>query len=125
MSDAKVLIVEDEAIIALDLKLRLELEGIAVTSIVMNGEKVEESLLRDKPDFIVLDIFLAGRMTGIDVARLVNERYHIPFAFTTGNSDQQTTEAAKKQKPAAYFLKPVHQDDLVNVIRASITPMFD
>ncbi len=120
MEQTSILIVEDEAIIALDLKIGLERRGMRVTDIVLRGELVEESISKERPDFIVLDIYLAGVMSGIDVARLINEKYRIPFVFTTGNSDSLTCEAALSERPAGYFLKPVNQDDVINSIIAHL-----
>ena len=112
MSNEKILIVEDERIIALDLQRRLENFGYIITTIVSNGKNAIESVESDPPDIILMDIMLSGDIDGIDTAEIVKERYEIPVIFLTAYSDEQTLERAKQVEPIGYILKPFKEKEL-------------
>ncbi len=80
---AKILIVEDEAIIAMEIESQLQSLGFDVTSIVNTGENATEKAEMDNPDLILMDIRIKGEMDGIDTAEEVQNRYGIPVIFST------------------------------------------
>lgn len=102
----KILIVEDELIIAQDMIDILEKMGYEVMENAMDAEETFEILSKDTPDLILLDINLSGGRDGIDIAKEINEKYKIPFIFTTSYTDGLTIERAKEVKPLNYLVKP-------------------
>ncbi|HMK66835.1 MAG TPA: response regulator, partial [Thermodesulfobacteriota bacterium] len=75
---ARILIVEDEVLIGLDLKIRLSNWGYTVTDQVLSAEKALESIEKTQPDLILMDINLRGKMDGIEAAAIIRERWEIP-----------------------------------------------
>ncbi|MCK5674850.1 MAG: response regulator, partial [Spirochaetales bacterium] len=83
-----IFLIEDEAIVALDLKNNLEQLGYTVLGSAPSGEKALEVLQNIKPDLIILDIKLQGSLDGIDTAAILNKQYGIPFIILTAYSDE-------------------------------------
>jgi PAS domain S-box-containing protein len=112
MGKAKILIVEDEAIIAMELESQLQSLGYEVTSIVDTGEKAIEKTEIDNPDLILMDIRIKGEMDGIDTAEVIRSKFRIPVIFSTAYLDQEKIERAKITMPFGYVLKPIQERDL-------------
>lgn len=113
MEQKTVMIVEDEVIVGMDLKNKVEKLGYLVDSeIIRYGEKVLEAAKNVKPDLILMDIRLKGEMDGTQAASLVQEELGLPVIFLTAYSDQATLSRAKAAEPYAYLKKPVRGDDL-------------
>jgi len=112
----KLLLVEDEAIVAKYLKMELELEGYLVLDFTPTGEAAVEKAGLDKPDVVLMDIKLAGEMDGVAAAEIITREYGIPIIFMTSYSKLEITKRAKEMKPAGYFNKPVSAEDLKPVI---------
>ena len=108
----KILILEDQLIIARDLKGILQSLGYAVVGMVTSVKKAEEILRQQPVDLILLDIIVQGDEDGIDLAQKIREQYHIPFIFITSHSDPNTLERAKNSEPYGYLLKPFEDDDV-------------
>lgn len=123
MEPIKVLIVEDDMIIAADLSLNLSQRGYEVLGIISRGEQVLESVEADMPDLILMDINLKGEWDGIDTAGHVQATYDIPFIFLTANSDTETFARAKALKPFAFLIKPYQPDDLERAMELAISHM--
>ena len=87
-SKAKVMIVEDEVIIASDLKVQLEGLGYEVTIAVTTGEEAIKFAESDPPDLVLMDIILSGKMDGIDTADVIRSQYNIPVVFITAPTSQ-------------------------------------
>ena len=102
----KILIVEDEFIIAQDLKMILEKLHYQVTGIALSESEAMQCLRQSRPDLVLLDIQLQGEKTGIDIARMLNRRYQIPFVFISSFSDERTISLVKETNPLGYILKP-------------------
>ncbi len=111
-----ILIVEDESVVALDLKKNLERIGYSVIATVSSGAGVLEKLQLEKPDLIILDIKLRGKLDGIEIAGIINIQYGIPFIFLSAYSDERIIERAKCVEPYGYIIKPFG----INNLRASI-----
>ena len=116
MNNAKVLIVEDELIIASDLQNILKNLGYEVTHVAMDGEEAIESVKRSRPDIILMDIVLGGEMDGIEAANYIRENFHVPVIFLTSHSDEKTLQRAKFSEPYGYILKPIHRNELNSTI---------
>ncbi|MBT4089321.1 MAG: response regulator, partial [Deltaproteobacteria bacterium] len=95
MEKAKILIVEDEAIIAMEMESQIQGLGYEVTSIVDTGEKAISKAESDKPDLIIMDIRIKGEMDGIDAAEVIRKRFGIPVVFSTAYLDEERIERAK------------------------------
>jgi diguanylate cyclase (GGDEF)-like protein/PAS domain S-box-containing protein len=108
----RVLIVEDERIIAFDLQRRLESFGFAVAGSVATGAAALEFCSRDRPDLVLMDIMLEGDLDGIETARLILERYQVSSVFLTAYSDTATLDRAKAAQPLAYIIKPFKEREL-------------
>lgn len=112
----KIIIVEDEALIAIEIKSSLELLGHQVVGHAMNGDKALDLFKTTNADLVLLDISIKGTLNGIDLAKVIREHYHIPFIFLTSFSDAATLNAAKQTMPYGYIVKPFNEHDLkVNI----------
>ncbi|MGV7108090.1 LytR/AlgR family response regulator transcription factor [Flavobacterium sp. U410] len=117
----KILIVEDELIIAEDIKSILQEQGYHVIGIAMDYKEALRILnQKEKPDLILLDVNLNDNKNGIDLAYYINEHYKIPFIFATSYSDSQTLEKAKETKPVSYLVKPFKKEQLLSTIEISM-----
>jgi PAS domain S-box-containing protein len=108
----KILIVEDEAIIAIDLKSCLEQLGYTVLAHVDSAEKALKLAEQDPPDLVLMDIVLKGRMDGIEAGDIIRSRWGIPVVFCTAYADQERLERAKLVRPFGYILKPFQDNDV-------------
>src|SRR5690349_11606983 len=108
----KVLIVEDEYIVAKDLQLILEQAGYTVNGIASSVIEAEENLRKHKPDLVLLDIRLEGALTGIDLAKKLRSE-NIAFVYLSANSNQPILEEAKKTEPYGFLIKPFRKKDLL------------
>jgi len=116
MRNEKILIVEDERIIALDLKKRLERFGFNSPEIVSNGEDALEAAESMHPDIILMDIMLGGPIDGIEAAKSIKETLSIPVIFLTAYSNENTLDRAKEAEPYGYILKPFKERELYTTI---------
>jgi DNA-binding LytR/AlgR family response regulator len=119
----RILLVEDEGIIAADMENMLEKMGYEVLETAMDYEEAVERLEEETPDLILLDVNLGGRKDGIDLAKVINEKYQIPFIFTTSYTDGPTIERAKKVNPIGYLVKPFKQEQLYTTIEMAMFSM--
>ncbi|MEM7040268.1 MAG: response regulator, partial [Bacteroidota bacterium] len=112
MRKVKILVVEDEIIIADDIADTLEDLGYEVLGPVISYSAAIPLIEEEMPDLALLDLQLSGRKSGIDLGLKINETYQFPFIFLTSNSDKATLEEAKKVEPSAYLLKPYSKEEL-------------
>ena len=112
MKKARILIVEDEAIIAMEIENQLQSLGYEVTSVVNTGEKAVEKTEADQPDLILMDIRIKGDKDGIDTAEKIRNKFGIPVIFSTAYLDEERIERAKITMPFGYVLKPIQERDL-------------
>lgn len=120
MRSIQILIVEDELIIAEDMKgmlldLQYEIVGIAG-----DCSEAEEFLQRIIPDIALIDIQLRGKDNGISLARSIREKYDIPIVFITSFSDKATVEQVKQLGPEGYIVKPFEKEDLYTAIEIAV-----
>jgi PAS domain S-box-containing protein len=121
MRKIRVLIVEDETIIALDVQGILNGLGYEIAGIAGTGETAVEKARTLKPDIILMDILLAGQMDGIEAAREIRKTNDIPIIYLTANADQATVDRARDTQPYAYLNKPIHERDLYSNIESAWT----
>ncbi|WP_051294943.1 HD domain-containing phosphohydrolase [Maridesulfovibrio bastinii] len=107
-----ILIVEDEAIVSLDIKGRLSVLGYTVLDIVKTGELAVERTLELEPDLVLMDIMLDGEMDGIDAATEILKKADIPIIYLTAYADEKTLERAKVTEPFGYIIKPFEDREL-------------
>lgn len=117
----KILIVEDNVIIADDMQSMLEEIGYEIVDNVIVYEQAIEVLKSKQVDLVLIDIILASDKTGIDLGKHIRENYDIPFIFVTSNSDRATVENAKTVKPNGYLVKPFEQQDLYTSIEIALS----
>ncbi len=116
----KILIVEDENIVAKDIKGSLKGFGYDVVDIVGTGEEAIRRAEDLKPDLVLMDIMLKGKMNGIDVARHIREHVHIPVVFLTAYADEDTLHSAKLSEPFGYIIKPFEDAELHSTIQMAV-----
>ena len=117
----RILIVEDNVIIADDMQSMLEEIGYEIVDNVIVYEQAERVLKAEQVDLVLIDIILASDKTGIDLGKHIRENYDIPFIFVTSNSDRATVENAKTVKPNGYLVKPFEQQDLYTSIEIALS----
>jgi CheY-like chemotaxis protein len=116
----KIMVVEDEAIVAMDIKTRLERFGYTVKAVVSSGDKVLAKAEEVRPDLIVMDIMLEGAMDGISAAEAVRDRLAIPVVFLTAHADPMTLRRAKQTFPYGYVLKPIEERELLVTVEMAL-----
>jgi PAS domain S-box-containing protein len=116
----RVLIVEDEAIIAEDLRQTLEWLGYGIFGVVRSGDAAIEAMKDATPDLVLMDIRIRGQMDGIDTARELQARASVPIIYLTSHSDETTLARAKTTAPHGYLLKPFSDRDLRTAIEVAL-----
>lgn len=114
-------IVEDEYIVALDIKSFLERSGFAIAGMYASGEDLLEGFASFRPDLILMDIKLRGELDGVETARLVHERYGTPVVLLTAFADDETIARAKITQPFGYLIKPFEERELKISMRSRYT----
>jgi DNA-binding LytR/AlgR family response regulator len=120
MSKFKIIVVEDEALIADNIADILESCGYEIPAVCGKAEAALMEIEVKKPDLVLLDINLNGNLDGIDLAHEINKRFKIPFIFLTSNSDGKTIDRAKLTSPAGFIVKPFNKADLQSSIEIAI-----
>lgn len=117
---AKILVVDDEAIIATSLQLLLEHMGYEVTGTAESGEEAIEMAKTNGPDLVLMDIRLKGKMDGVEAARRIHEMLGIPVVYITGYSDTATLERVKESVHSGLLQKPVSEYALRQAIEDAL-----
>ena len=120
MEKTKILVVEDEAIIARDLQKRLENLDYVVTAAVATGEDAIHRAETDSPGLVLMDIVLLGEMDGIEAAGQIRSLFDIPVVYVTAYADDKILERAKVTEPFGYILKPFDDRELRSVIEMAL-----
>jgi DNA-binding LytR/AlgR family response regulator len=120
MQDVKILIVEDESLVAMDMTDMLRRIGYDVLPAAYSYEEAVAHLDGSNPDLVLLDIQLGGEKTGLDLAKLISEKYRKPFIFITSHSDKATVSKAASLRPNGYLVKPFGQEDLFTSIEVAL-----
>ena len=117
---SKILIVEDESIVALDLEQRLEDMNYNVVGIAGNGIEAIKKTEKLSPDLVLMDILIKGDLNGIETAQKIRNLYNIPFIYLTGSFDASILERAKTAEPSGYVNKPFDDIEIQNAIQLTI-----
>ena len=117
---ARILVVEDESVVALDIKMRLIKLGYEVSRIVSTGEDAISAAQELKPDLVLMDIVLKGPMLGTEAAQKIHDMLDIPIVFLTAHADDKTLGRAKMAEPFGYITKPFEGVDLRATIEIAL-----
>jgi two-component system, LytTR family, response regulator LytT len=120
MGKIKVVVVEDESIVAKDIQNSLKSMGYGVPAVVSSGEKAIEAVHKFRPNLVLMDIMLKGEMSGIEAAKIIKDRFDIPVIFLTAYADEDTLEKAKPSVPYGYVIKPFKEKELETTIEMAI-----
>jgi DNA-binding NtrC family response regulator len=116
----KIIIVEDQPIVALDFMNLFQVNGYMNISSFFSGKDAIENIKLEKPDLALLDIRLKDDISGLDIASLLNN-LNVPFIFISAFSDNNNYQKALKLKPAHIFTKPVNQSSLLKSVEAILS----
>ncbi|MBK8609226.1 MAG: response regulator transcription factor [Chitinophagaceae bacterium] len=121
MSNLKILIVEDEPVIAENISIYLDNNDFEVSAIAYDSDEAILQLKNNTPDAAILDINLESDKDGIDIAGYINREIQIPFLFLTSYSDKNTLDKAKLVKPSGYIVKPFNEKTLLASLEIAIS----
>ena len=120
MTKAKILLVEDEAIIAMGIKATLKKQGYEVLDTVSSGEEAIRKVAEGCPDLVLMDIELSGEMSGIEAARQIQKHFDIPVVYLTAHTADTILQEAKITEPYEYIFKPFEKEGLGIVIETAL-----
>jgi two-component SAPR family response regulator len=117
---SKILIVEDEIIIADSIKRYLTKMGHEIIGIAISYKQALDILGNIKPDIVLLDIHLNGRKTGIDLANYIKTNLHIPYIYLSAQVSSDIFHAAKLSRPSGFISKPIQKENLYTTIEIAL-----
>ena len=120
MDEAKILVVEDDALTALGIQNKLVSLGYNVLGIAASGETALQMVEELRPDLVLMDVKLQGEFDGIQTAGLVRQHYNIPVIYLTAFTDEDTLQRAKVTEPLGYLLKPIREDSLRSTLEMAL-----
>lgn len=120
MIKAKILIAEDEAIIAEEMRCRLERLDYSISGVVVSGTEAVNRAEETHPDLVLMDISLKGEIDGIEAALVIWDRLHIPVVYMTAYMDEEMCDRAKINGRLTYILKPFRERELVSAIESTL-----
>ena len=121
MKKPRILVVEDDRIIARSLRMILERLGYEVTALASTGQAAIREAEENKPDLILMDIVLDGAMDGIEAAKVIRSNAGIPLVYLTAHADHATRERADATQPFGYLSKPIMREDLRHIIEQALS----
>ncbi|HJW95619.1 MAG TPA: response regulator [Thermoanaerobaculia bacterium] len=121
MAEARIVVVEDESIVAMDLAATLRNLGCEVLAIVNNGRDAIDAAVKHRPDLVLMDIRLKGPMDGIEAAKAIHDRQQTPIVFLTAHGDTTTVDRAMGSAPYGYLVKPFDEAELQRVITVALS----
>jgi len=120
MAEGKILIVEDEHIVAMGIKRMLKSLGYTLAGVASSGEDAIRKAEITFPDLVLMDIMLKGDMNGIEAAKEIKERLDVPVVYLTACSESKIVERAWKTGPLGYIVKPFDEKDLQKSIDVAL-----
>jgi len=117
---SKILVVDDEAIITMQLEERLSIMGYTVAGMAASGEDAVEKARRIRPDLVLMDIVMPGKMNGIEAAMIIRTELDIPVVFVTAYADDAIIEQAKSARPYGYIVKPFNELEIKAAIEVAL-----
>jgi signal transduction histidine kinase len=121
MSATNILVVEDESIIALDIKNSLKKSGYTVVGMATSAEEALKKINDSHPDLVLMDIQLRGAMDGVETAEQIRSQFQIPVVYLTAHADEYTLQRAKVTQPFGYVLKPFEDKELTTTIEIALS----
>lgn len=121
MAPVRILIVEDERLVADDLQETLQGLGYEVSASVASGEEALAKVAETSPDLVLMDIRLAGTLDGVQTSDLIQSQFQIPIVYLTANADRATLERVKASQPFGYILKPFNEKILATTIDIALS----
>jgi CheY-like chemotaxis protein len=118
--DIRILVAEDERIIAMDLKQTLQRLGYSVTSVVNTAVDVIQKVEVEKPDVVLMDIMLDSLLDGIEAAHIISYKYKVPIIYVTAFNDEKTLNRARATHPFDYIIKPYDEVKLKEKIDSAV-----
>jgi DNA-binding response OmpR family regulator len=118
--EPRVLIVEDETLIAEELRERLSQFGYSVIAAVETADEGIAIATRERPDLVLMDIRLKGEKDGVQAAQEIRQQVDIPIVYVTAYSDRLTVDRARQTEYDAYILKPFHRRELQSTIEVAM-----
>jgi PAS domain S-box-containing protein len=115
-----IIIVEDERLIAEDIRFRLESMDYGVAGVCSSGEDAVEQIRKSQPDIVLMDIMLKGRMDGIETSEIIRRDYDLPVVYLTSHADPETLARVKLSQPYGYVMKPFIDKELKGVIETAL-----
>jgi CheY-like chemotaxis protein len=115
-----ILVVEDEALVGMELEEGLISLGYRVPEVITRGDDVPAAMERVKPDLVLMDIRISGSLDGIQAAVLLRKNYDVPLLFLTAYNDPQTRNRAAEARPQGFLTKPIEEKELAAEINAAL-----
>lgn len=119
-AEGRILVVEDEHIVAMGIKKMVKSLGYTVTGVASSGEDAISKAESTFPDVVLMDIMLKGDMDGVEAAGEIKKRFDVPVVYLTAYSDNKILERAKKTEPFGYIVKPFDEKDLHSSIEIAL-----
>lgn len=120
LAASKILIVEDEGIVAFNLQQRLQHMGYRITGLAESGAEGLALVSRERPDLVLMDIHLKGEMDGIELASALNRDFELPIVYLTAYSEDATLERARSTRPYGYLIKPFSERELHATVQMAL-----
>ena len=118
---ASIMVVEDEGVVSIDIRNMLRKAGYDIAAVAFQGEEAVRKAETTKPDLVLMDIGLKGEIDGIEAAKKIRERLHIPVVFLTGFADENTMAKAKEVDPSGFIIKPINEEELRRILEQTLT----
>jgi len=122
MTNKKILIVEDDDILAKVITWRLSNLGYEVCGRAATGTKALELIVTERPDLVMMDINIQGDIDGVETTSMIRKTFRVPVVYLTSHSDGPTLERAKATKPDGFVLKPFGDNELRVAIEIALGP---
>lgn len=120
MSKLKILIVEDNTIAALDIRFQLESLSYEVPAIIISGEDALKKIVKIKPDLVLMDVNLKGKLSGIKTAQTIKEMFDLPVIFLTAYSEEKMNNYIELTEYDGYLKKPFDNIKLIEIIENAL-----
>jgi CheY-like chemotaxis protein len=112
ISKGNIMVVEDEGVVSIDIRNMLKKAGYSIAAVAFQGEEAVTKAEQSSPDLILMDIGLKGEIDGIEAAKRIRDRLHIPVVFLTGFADEVTMAKAQEVNPSGFIIKPINEKEL-------------
>lgn len=112
ISKGNIMVVEDEGVVSIDIRNMLKKAGYNIAAVAFQGEEAVTKAEQSSPDLVLMDIGLKGEIDGIEAAKRIRDRLHIPVVFLTGFADEVTKAKAQEVNPSGFIIKPINEEEL-------------